>query len=438
MPSPAATESRIADGPTLRQMLTVWLPLAASFLMMVLEPSLVNIALGRTRQPELALAAFGVAFSLVLLLEAPIFMLIDASVAKSVDPVAFTLMRRLTLAMGFGVTAVGLVVSLTPLYGLIVRDLMNIPPDVALVARPTLQVLAFYSLPIAWRRTHQGLLIREGRTSVVTVATGVRLATLSAALLLGLRLMPDRGALVAGLAMVLSITAESALVTSATRLILNTAAFRSRSPADSTLTMRELWRFYRPLATTTLLRQSARPMLSAGIASATMARASLAAWPVTWGFTMLVTSPAWSLQQVTTALAADRAALRRVRALALALAVSLTLVLVLVAFTPLYRVVLGGLYNLSPALQALARPALQLLTIYPLLLAGLAVLRGVCIRSGRTGNVRSAMTANVLTLAAMLVVGATVLSPTGVMLAASAVLAGGAAELAWLRWRAQG
>jgi hypothetical protein len=48
------------------------------------------------------------------------------------------------------------------------------------------------------------------------------------------------------------------------------------------------------------------------------------------------------------------------------------------------------------------------------------------------------MTANVLTLAAMLVVGATVLSPTGVMLAASAVLAGGAAELAWLRWRAQG
>jgi O-antigen/teichoic acid export membrane protein len=115
----------------------------------------------------------------------------------------------------------------------------------------------------------------------------------------------------------------------------------------------------------------------------------------------------------------------------------LTFVLALIAFTPLYGAVMGGLYNLSPALQALARPALQLLCLYPLLLAGQALLRGVFIRGGRTGKVRSAMIANVLTLSAVLVVGVTVLSPTGVLLAAVATLAGGAAELVWLRWRAE-
>jgi len=40
--------------------------------MMVLEPSIINIGLGRTADPELALAAYGVAFSLALLVEATI------------------------------------------------------------------------------------------------------------------------------------------------------------------------------------------------------------------------------------------------------------------------------------------------------------------------------------------------------------------------------
>ena len=77
-------------GPTVRQMLGLWLPLAASIIMMVLEPSTINIALGRTLEPELALAAYGVAFSLALLVEAPIIMLLDASVARSVDRQAFS------------------------------------------------------------------------------------------------------------------------------------------------------------------------------------------------------------------------------------------------------------------------------------------------------------------------------------------------------------
>ncbi|MGD8599220.1 MAG: hypothetical protein PVJ26_19560, partial [Anaerolineae bacterium] len=91
--------------PTVRQMLALWLPLAASIVMMVLEPSTINIGLGRTTDPELALAAYGVAFSLALLIEAPIMMLLDASVARSVNREAFALVRRFTVALGLAVTA---------------------------------------------------------------------------------------------------------------------------------------------------------------------------------------------------------------------------------------------------------------------------------------------------------------------------------------------
>jgi hypothetical protein len=426
-----------STGPTVRQMLALWLPLAASIVMMVLEPSIINIGLGRTADPELALAAYGVAFGLALLVEAPIIMLLDASVARSTDLGAFRLIRRITLGLGLLVTAVGLAVSLTPLYGLIVVDLMNIPPDVAARARPTMQILSFWPLPIAWRRAHQGVLIRVGRTGIITVATGVRLLSLAGALLVGLFLLPDRGSVVAGLAMDFSVVVEAALITWATQPVLRASFFQPGAAGEgsSSLTMQGLWRFYRPLAVTSILRQTTRPVLNTGIAAAGMARASLAAWPVAWGFTILIAGPAWSLQQLTTALAVDQAAYRRVRGFSLALSAFFSLLLALVVFTPLYDLVMGGVYNLSPELQALARPGMQLMIVYPLLLGLQSLLRGVLIRSGCTGAVRAAMTANVLVLATAVAVGALLSSFTGVVMAAIAVLAGGLAEFAWLQWR---
>jgi Na+-driven multidrug efflux pump len=426
-------------GPTLQEMLTLWLPLAASVMMMVLEPSVINIGLGRTLDPELALAAYGVAFSLALLVEAPILMLLDASVARAVDREAFRLIRRFALLLGLAVTGIGLLVSLTPLYSLIVEQLMNIPPDVAARGRPTLQILSFWPLPIGWRRAHQGLLIRANRTGMITVATAMRLLALAAGLFGGLLLFPGRGSVVAGLAMDLSVTVEAVLITWATRSVLRSGAFRTdRMGGQATRTMRDLWRFYRPLAVSTILRQATRPILNTGIAAAGMARASLAAWPVTWGFAILVAGPAWSLQQLTTALAEDEAAYRRVRGFSMSLSGLFAVVLVAVAFTPLYGLVMGGIYNLSPGLQELARPALQLMSLYPLLLGAQSVVRGVLILEGNTGVVRSAMTVNVLVLAAMVGAGAWIFSFNGVMVAAVAVMAGAVAELFWLLWRRNG
>ena len=192
--------TREAAPPTMGQLLALWVPLAASTVMMVLEPSTINIGLGRSGNPELALAAYGVAFSLALVVEAPILMLLDASVARADNLESFVLLRRFTLVLGLLVTAVGLIFSLTPLYDLAVVDLMNIPLDVAERARPTLQILSFWPLPIAWRRTHQGVLIRKGHTRVITVATGVRLAVLAGGLFGGLLLFPQRGAGVGGAA----------------------------------------------------------------------------------------------------------------------------------------------------------------------------------------------------------------------------------------------
>lgn len=425
--------------PTTGQMLALWVPLAASTVMMVLEPSIINIGLGRSADPELALGAYGVAFSLALVVEAPILMLLDAAVARAVDRDAFVLIRRFTLMLGLFVTLVGLVFSLTPLYDLVVVDLMNIPTDVAERARPTLQILSFWSLPIAWRRAHQGVLIRKNHTRVITVATGVRLVSLAGALFGGLLLFPQRGAVVAGVAMDFSVFVEAAVVTWATAPVVRSAGFRAGQAAgdQEPLTMRGLWRFYQPLAVTTVLRQLTRPMLNAGIAAALLPAASLAAWPVAWSLVILIAGPAWSLQQLTTALASDAPSYRRVSNFSLGLSAIFTLLLALVAFTPLYGPVMGGVYNLSPELQGLARPAVQWLAAYPLLMGIQSLLRGVLIRAGCTGTVRTAMVVNVAVVTATLALGVLFLSTSGAILAALAMLTGNLAEWAWLAYKSR-
>jgi hypothetical protein len=383
------------------------------------------------------LAAYGVAFGLALLIEAPIIMLLDASVAKSTTRQAFAVVRRFALALGLIVTGIGLVVALTPLYDLIVIDLMNIPADVAALARPTMQILVWWPLPIAWRRAHQGVLIRARKTAIITLTTGVRLVTLAGSLFVGMQLFPQGGAIVAGLAMDISVTVEAILITIATGRVLRSGALEAveAETDDPPLAMRPLWRFYRPLAITTILRQTTRPMLNAGIAAAMLARASLAAWPVVWGFTVLIAGPAWSLQQLSTALVVDKGAYHRVRNFALALSAIMSAILAVVAFTPLYSGVMGGIYNLSPALQQLALPAMRIMVVYPLIMGAQGLLRGVLIRSGCTGDVRTAMAINVITVGATLVLGVLASSMTGTMLAAVATLTGSITEFAWLRWK---
>ena len=439
-PLPALAAAPARSGPTNRQMLALWLPLAVSQLMMVLEPTIINIGLGRTLDPELALAAFGVAFSLALLIEAPVLMVLDASVARSLDGSAFRLIERFALGLGLAVLAIGLIVSATPLYGVIVEGLMKIPADVAAHARPTLQILCFWPLPIGWRRAQQGLLIRTGRTFAISAATVVRLVTLSAALAGGLALFPSRSAVVAGWAMNLSVSVEAVLVTWAARraLRLGMVPDGGDSPSQASRTgpaARDLWRFYRPLATTSIIQQAARPLLNAGIAAAVLGVDSLAAWPVTWSLVILIAGPGWSLQQLTNALAVDEAAYRRVRVFCLVLSSAFSLLLGLVAVTPLYGLAMGGIYNLSPELQALARPATLLLIPFPLLLGMQGVLRGVRIRRACTTAVRSGVVINVLVLGVTIVAGVTLLGPTGVMLAAIANQTSILAELAWLRWK---
>ena len=66
---------------TNREILVLFLPLAATSTMMSLSSPIIHAGLARLEQPEVNLAAFGLAFTLSIFLESPVFALQQATVA---------------------------------------------------------------------------------------------------------------------------------------------------------------------------------------------------------------------------------------------------------------------------------------------------------------------------------------------------------------------
>lgn len=414
----------------------LYLPLALSWVLMLMEGPLVNAFLARAPEPELSLAAYGVALSIVLVVEAPILMMLELSITQSKSLSAFRTIRRFYVIIALGVTALGVGLFYTPFCRFLLCGLMNIPPTIAEATVPALRILTWWSLPIGWRRIHQGILIPDGRTKIISVATAVRLVVLSAIMVVGqtLHLLP--GAALGALAMVVAAAVEAGITHWAAQASIRRTLVATPSGSEAP-TFRYLWFFYLPLAITTVLRQGIRPLISAGIATAPMAELSLAAWPVALSLTSMFWGPAMGLQQITVVLTEDRRSWHKVSRFVLIAGLILTGSLAALNFTPLLGPVLRQLFGVSEQVAKLAAPATRIMVLVPLAYTFHALFTGLLVRQARTSTVRTAKAVNLGIVGLTLFVGLRYSQLWGSVLGATAITAGAFVEAAWLYWRSR-
>ncbi len=180
----------------------MWWPLAASWMLMGLELPLVTAVMARLANPEVHLAAYGgIVFPLSLLIEAPVIMILVASTALCKDWPAYKLVRNFIFSLGALLTLVHMLVAFTPVYGIIVHDVLGAPDIIVEPARLGLQCMTPWTLSIAVRRFLQGVIIRAGRTRLIGLGTAVRLFISSIVLFAGLAAEIYPGIVVATVAM---------------------------------------------------------------------------------------------------------------------------------------------------------------------------------------------------------------------------------------------
>ncbi|MEE4215220.1 MAG: MATE family efflux transporter, partial [Bacteroidales bacterium] len=162
---------RITENLTYRKIFLFWSPLALTWLMMAAEQPFLVSVIARLPDPKYNLAAFGIAFSFALIIEAPVIMLMSASTALVGSSHSYRKLKRFTDILNVSVTLVQLILLLPPVFNFIVMDLMGVPENVARLTHISLLLLLPWAASIGYRRFYQGILIRNNLTRRVTYGT---------------------------------------------------------------------------------------------------------------------------------------------------------------------------------------------------------------------------------------------------------------------------
>jgi len=250
---------------------------------------------GRLPDEKIMLAALGIMFWTEVLIEAPVIMLLSTSTALTTSAQAYQVVRRFTIHLNLLVTVVA-VAFIDPLYDLVLRRLMGIPPEIADPTQTGMRIMALWSAAIGWRRFNQGILIRFGQPRHVTWGTVLRLVTSATVAATLVHVGRFSGIVVAATTFMISVTTEALYAWWKSRPIV--ARLRAeKEPPSRRLTYRAVLDFHLPLAATSVLSFLALPLLNGGLARMASPQEALAAWPVLYSIILLFRGPGIALPE---------------------------------------------------------------------------------------------------------------------------------------------
>lgn len=410
----------------LRKILIFWMPLAATWLMMAAEGPFLAAVIARLADPKFNLAAYGVAFSFAVLIEAPIIMIMSASTALVKDQDSFLKLRNFTYTLNTIITAVMLLFLLPPVFDGIIKGLIGLPEEVARITYKACWVMLPWPAAIGYRRFYQGILIADNLTRRVAYGTAIRLTSITVTGLCMFHLTRLNGAVLGGLALSISVTAEAvASRIWADKSIKKLKMRRAPSPPADPLSYPSIFKFYYPLALTSMLGLGVHPMVTFFLGKSRMSLESLAVMPVIISLTFIFRSLGLSYQEVCIALLGEQGRnLRQLRKFGFILAASASGALALIAFTPASLLWFQKVSGLSPLLADIALVPTRILVLIPALSVILSMQRGILVGFSRTAPITIATALEVVGIFAVLSFAIHGLDLVGAVGAALALLSG--------------
>lgn len=412
------------EPPGYRQILVFWLPLLGTWLMMSVEGPMLSALISRMADPKFNLAAYGVAFALALLAEAPIMMLTSAATRLAADYPAYLKLARFARALNLMVTGVILLTVYPPFFNWFARSLMGLSEPVAELTYKACLLLLPWPGAIGYRRFYQGILIRYNRTRLVAYGTVVRLLTMSATALTLFYLDAVPGVIMGTAALSLGVLGEA----TATRLMaipVIRALRNNPEPPGEALTYPELSRFYLPLALSPFIALGTNPIITFFLGKSQFSLESLAVFPVINSLVFFFRSPALSYQEVVIAHMGDGGeTFRRLRNFALTMGAAVTLLMSLVAFTVLFDFYFRDFTELSETLSHLALLPTRVMVILPALSVLLAFQRAVLISARISRPITLATVLELFGICAVLYLGIIEMNLVGITAVALALVLG--------------
>lgn len=314
--------------------LNVYWPLALSWLFMSTDNPIVTSFVSRMANPEINLGAHGgVVYPVSLLIESPIMMMISVSIAMAKDKINYRRIYKLMMWLCFGLTVLHALIAFTPLFNVVIRDLMGVPGELLELSRIGLIIMIPWTWSIGYRRMYQGILIRGGKTKQVTVGSIVRMATLFVVTLSGYLLRSHvSGAATAAAALAAGVLSESTYIGIQGRKVVK-ASFEEGSKEDL-VSWSTLAAFCIPLVMMQFINLGWTSVGSAAMSRMLSPLISLAVWPVLSGIVTIMRSFGNAVNETTLSLVQKQGFYPNLRKFSFLIAGLAALVYVMIAFTP--------------------------------------------------------------------------------------------------------
>ncbi|MBN2842921.1 MAG: hypothetical protein JXM68_07515 [Sedimentisphaerales bacterium] len=417
---------------TYRRVFLFWGPLALTWLMMSFEQPFLIAFIARLSEAKYNLAAFGIAGSFAMIIEAPIIMLMSASTALVRGRNSYKKLKHFTDILNAGITAIQLVVLIPPVFDFIVIHLMEVPEEVARIAHIALIIFLPWAASIGYRRFYQGILIRNNLTRRVTYGTMIRLSVI---MIVGLLLYTAgvKGAYVGAGAMSLAVLCEAI----ATRIMVSgtlKTLLQKEDTENGNMRLRSIARFYYPLALTSILSLGVHPFVTFFLGRSYMAVESLAVLPVVNSLVFIFRSMGLSYQEVNIALIGEKKQnYKLLRNYAVYLGIIVTILISVLAFTPLADLWFINVSGLSKELADISYLPLKIMILLPALTVLLNFQRSSLITNGTTGPISMATAIELLSIIVVMLISVVFLNLIGVVAASIAFMIGRVMSTMYLR-----
>jgi len=417
------------DPLTNRLIFTSWWPLALSWLFMSLEfPALVAV-ISRMPDSTINLAAFGgVVFPIALFIEAPIMMFLPASTALCRHSQRYRLVRKMVLLSVVGLTAVHILVCVPPVFNFITDVVFGVPKELKEPAWLGLVLIIPWTGAIAIRRFYQGILIRSGRSRLIGMGTFIRFLCTFSTLMLGFSFLEIHAAAVAALSLSVGAVAEGFFAWAVSRSSVH-KLLDVKARKNDLLSVGDFFRFYVPLAMSTILFLCTSPIASASMARMPLTISSLAVWPALNGFLFLFRSFGIAMKEVVISLSSDNEASLKLLRFSLVVGSCASGALFLIAVSPLSSLLFEGLYALKPDLAELGQSTLVLLAPIPFLAGLVSWYMGEFTVREETRKITFGVLVFVVVMSIVLMSGIAAGDFPGIMVFAVAMLAAHCAQL---------
>ncbi|NWG28570.1 MAG: hypothetical protein HXY48_08560 [Ignavibacteriaceae bacterium] len=409
---------------TYKKIFYFWLPLAATWIMMSIEGPFLAALIARSSEPKFNLAAYGVAYSLALIIEAPIIMIMSASIALVKNRQSFYKLRNYTYAANALITVIMLIVVTPPIFYFLTEELIGLPAEVSELTHIATIILIPWPGAIGYRRFYQGILIKHNLTRRVAYGTIIRLLAMS--LCATALYISDfvEGVIVGAASLSFAVIMEAVAV----RFMVSSIIKKIKSDDSSSeqvLTYSEINKFYSPLALTSLIGLGVQPLVTFFVGQSRMALESLAVLPVVTSFVFIFRALGLSYQEVIIALIGEkREKFKPLLNFAIVLAVVLVVVLGLFAFTHIADFWFITVSGLSQSLAEFAEPPLMIMFFFPALTVLISIQRGVLVATKNTQPITVGTITEFLTIVITLILLINHLNFIGAVAATIAFVAG--------------